>query len=576
MRFAYIDSQGNEVTIPSVDALALRIELGAIGPDTELYDAQAERWGPAQSHEIFHTLSRQTGDDGFVAPPPPAPLSGADEAAGDEADAPAGPAGAEPAESGAGEPAEPQTPAGGGDDLGFDLTLTDEGAAEPVDPAPQAPDEGPMEFGLVDDAADEVPAFDLADDGPATDEGGDEADDATFDFGGMDALELEATEEDDGAGEEAEDPAEAGEPAMDFGGGMLMEEPLSDQDGDFSGLDDASGGLELEQPMSEFSSDSPPAWMEQDGPGGDEGAMDFSMDDDAEPAEAADRAPAREPAAMDPADAPRRHSTSRPSPPQRKKERSLVGPLVGLGVVAVVAVGGWFGWQALGSAESGEPEVVALPPVTIPEIPAELLPVMRDLGEEALAGTVERLAALAEEADLPVEPRDDWLSGVYLANASDFSDIRDYWVGIESFVGRVADADTRIFHEEYEEALAGAGIAGDTAAILLERADSGFLATREARFEVYAQMDDLVRAALELHEFLLQNEAEIAYDPAAGGVSADPVLEAVPSSRALGNEMWDRVDAITAALDRLGTLDRVTTERLTAVLFDRIRRAGFE
>ena len=37
-----------------------------------------------------------------------------------------------------------------------------------------------------------------------------------------------------------------------------------------------------------------------------------------------------------------------------------------------------------------------------------------------------------------------------------------------------------------------------------------------------------------------------------------------------------RVDRITAALDRLGTLDRVTTERLTAVLFDRIRRAGFE
>lgn len=43
MRFAYIDSQGNEVSIPSVDALALRIELGAIGPHTELYDAQADR-----------------------------------------------------------------------------------------------------------------------------------------------------------------------------------------------------------------------------------------------------------------------------------------------------------------------------------------------------------------------------------------------------------------------------------------------------------------------------------------------------------------------------------------------------
>jgi hypothetical protein len=70
MRFAYMDSQGNEVTIPSVDALALRIELGAISADTELYDAQADRWGPAHTHDIFHTLSRDAEEEGFVAPPP--------------------------------------------------------------------------------------------------------------------------------------------------------------------------------------------------------------------------------------------------------------------------------------------------------------------------------------------------------------------------------------------------------------------------------------------------------------------------------------------------------------------------
>src|SRR5512134_2554473 len=71
MRFAYIDSHGNEVPIPSVDALALRIELGAIGPETQLYDAQADHWGPASTHEIFHTLARDRQADGFVAPPPP-------------------------------------------------------------------------------------------------------------------------------------------------------------------------------------------------------------------------------------------------------------------------------------------------------------------------------------------------------------------------------------------------------------------------------------------------------------------------------------------------------------------------
>ena len=38
---------------------------------------------------------------------------------------------------------------------------------------------------------------------------------------------------------------------------------------------------------------------------------------------------------------------------------------------------------------------------------------------------------------------------------------------------------------------------------------------------------------------------------------------------------WEAmVDDITGALDNLGTLDRVTTERLFAVLFDQLRRAG--
>jgi hypothetical protein len=73
MRFAYIDSHGNEVPIPSVDALGLRIELGAVGPDTQLYDAQADHWGPAKTHEIFHTLAREVDAEGFVAPPPVAP-----------------------------------------------------------------------------------------------------------------------------------------------------------------------------------------------------------------------------------------------------------------------------------------------------------------------------------------------------------------------------------------------------------------------------------------------------------------------------------------------------------------------
>ena len=59
MRFAYIDTRGNEVTIPSVDALRLRIELGAILDDTQFHDANTGKWAPAGEHEIYRTLKRE-------------------------------------------------------------------------------------------------------------------------------------------------------------------------------------------------------------------------------------------------------------------------------------------------------------------------------------------------------------------------------------------------------------------------------------------------------------------------------------------------------------------------------------
>ncbi|HKJ01169.1 MAG TPA: hypothetical protein VJ997_01905, partial [Longimicrobiales bacterium] len=229
-----------------------------------------------------------------------------------------------------------------------------------------------------------------------------------------------------------------------------------------------------------------------------------------------------------------------------------------------------------GGLRSDVPEVVVLPPVTIPDIPAELLPVMRDLGEAALVDMIDDLRGMQADFDIPVEPRNDWLAGVYLANASQFADVQGYWEKIEAYVDRVREMDTQVFHEKYVAQLAAAEIGGDTAATLLERADSGFLATRDGRFAAYALMDDLVNAALDLHEFLLRNEDRIEYDPAAGGVSRDPVVEAIPDSPELGSEMWEMVNRTTEALDALGTLERVTTERLTAVLFDRIRRAGFQ
>ncbi len=112
--------------------------------------------------------------------------------------------------------------------------------------------------------------------------------------------------------------------------------------------------------------------------------------------------------------------------------------------------------------------------------------------------------------------------------------------------------------------------------MLIERADSGFVAARDGRYEVYNLMDDLLNAALDLHIFLVESEDRIAYEPTSAGVSRDPVLEAVPDTEVLGDQMWGLVNGITDALADLGTLDRVTRERLFSVLFDRMRRAGIQ
>lgn len=587
MRFAYIDSQGNEVSIPSVDALALRIELGAIGPDTELYDAQADRWGPAQTHEIFHTLSRDLGGtEGFIAPPPPV------------APPPV-------------EPPAPPPPAGPPPHLRDEFMPLEEAGPEPsAAPEPEvptfdfstpavqeSPEAGGMDFTLAPppgpaSGGDLSLAFDLAPAAPPASAGPPASAAPPAGGGFLDFAPAASPEPPKKDKKKEEDEAPV---SFDFGGGLeLAPEPFSAPEPSAApgGAADAGHGMELEQPMSAFTPESTPAWMREEEPAAkaapapDDGAMDLSRravaDEDApRPRRSAAAAAAATGAEGEaPTEARERpQPRNRPSPPKRTRSRSLTPVVLAVVGLGVVGGGGFFGWRAFQGRKAAarvEAAAPALPAVVIPSIPAELLPRMRDLGESALSDMIAELGGVPAELGIPAEPNREWLAGVYLANASQFGDVKAFWDGIDAFVDRVRDSDTRVFHERYQARLEEAAVSADTAAILLERADSGFLSTRELRFEAYALMDDLVNAALDLHEFLLANEAKIEYAPAAGGVSRDPVLEAVPETKELGEEMWDRVDRITAALDAMGTLDKVTTERLTAVLFDRIRQAGFK
>lgn len=533
MRFAYIDSHGNEVPIPSVDALALRIELGAVGPDTQLYDAQADHWGPASTHEIFHTLSREVGDEGFVPPPPVASAPSA----------PSRPASRPPAAKAAPEVQEQEEEAaagtsGGAVDLG--LTL--------ADPPPEPPEEGDDEddvaaagFGELDlELAPPVsssPALASPKPAPVADAGG------GFDFGDLSGgLHLEDSPD------ESDLPLES---PIQFTGAV------DDRDGD---------DLLLETPMSEYRPDSPPGWAEESG--GDD-VMDFSTVSAETAAEDEPIVPPTEAAARQ-----RRTPKDRPSQPKFRRQGSLSGPIVFVVILLALGVGGYVGWPIL-SARLAERSAPERPPVVIPAISPELLPRMHALADAAIADVIAEADAATTSPDAPVEPAQEWLAGVYLGNASRFPGIEAFWTNVGRFVDRLRAGDRESYHAALLEQVEGEGLSPEDAAIVVERADSGFVAAEASRADSYAVMERLVGAALDLHDFLIDNEESIEYRPAMASTS-DPVLEAVPSTQAIGDRMWDMVDEITESLDALGSLDRVTRERLVSAMRTRLQEVGVQ
>ncbi len=515
MRFAYIDSHGNEVPIPSVDALALRIELGAVGPETELYDAQADHWGPAKTHEIFHTLSREVGGGDFVAPPVAPP----------PAAAPA------PSPSKPSKPSK-KAPAVKGDvkeeEDGFDLGLTlAEAPPEPTEPDAKKARGGPAEVTL-----------DLA---PSPADA-----DAGFDVAGM------------GEGLELEEPAsEAG----GFGsGGLELETPMQ-----FTGAGAAGGGgLELESPMSEFEPDSPPGWMDEP-PSTQEEVMDFSSVSAAE-----------DEAIVPPKEAPvrdRRVPKDRPSAPKFKRQRSLSGPIVLVMILLAIGVGGYVGWPIL-QARLARPEEPVRPAVVMPPLPAELLPRMHELADAAIADVVRQTDAATRPSDAPTDPPQQYLAGMYLGNASQFATVEPFWRGLGQFVDRLRSGDWEAYHDALVTRAGSAGLEAEQAALLVERADSGFVAAEEDRLRAYDDLERVVLAALDLHDFLLDNEADLAYRPAATS-TVDPVLEVAPSTPALRTRLEEMIGAYTRALDvAMGSLDRATRQRLVDAMITRLQESG--
>ena len=85
-------------------------------------------------------------------------------------------------------------------------------------------------------------------------------------------------------------------------------------------------------------------------------------------------------------------------------------------------------------------------------------------------------------------------------------------------------------------------------------------------------------ASLDLHDFLLANESDIDFRPgvtSASDPNVDPVLE-ISAPADDRERMNDLFREITEALDALGSLDRVTRDRLVGAMNARLQQVGIQ
>ncbi len=588
MRFAYIDSNGNEVPIPSVDALALRIELGAISDDTQLYDAQADQWAPATSHEIYHTLSRSSGDDeGFVAPPPVAPIPLADpdedelvlpsaqqsaedalkgaEATG-ETTASVGDAFADIVPTDAPPPAAPveETPeelvsSGDVDDLGFDTLelapaldpLQEDGAAIDLAPPTEDPiagdDDGvpgqPFDFGDMDPT-----------ENPLTLES--DPDEAVMDFSaGMDSAPMDFSSDPDDGGLGFAPDFEEG-PTPDFSGGMELDSPMEFSSAGFDS--GASDSLELETPMSEFSPDAPPAWM--DGPpeaaGSDQDVMDFSsVSTDAITSDlgVGDASEAR----------------SRPPRPKIRRRKNLAGPLILVVFLVAGGVGAYAAWPAIQEfmENRGAPPE---PTVVIPPLAEGLIPAFEQATDRAFAA----LLTEARQASGPQLSAPPAMEGAYMANASAYASAEDFWASMSETLDVFRSMDIAAFDAAVVDAL-GTNIQAEDADAIRARASAGFVAASSSREAAFDRADALFDAGVRFHQFLVANEANIEHAPAAS-VTTDPITEVVPASAEVGTALNELMDAVLGGLAGIQYRDVPNADGIWARVLEVVQEQGVQ
>jgi hypothetical protein len=165
-----------------------------------------------------------------------------------------------------------------------------------------------------------------------------------------------------------------------------------------------------------------------------------------------------------------------------------------------------------------------------------------------------------------------WLDGHYLATASAYPHVGDYWRRYRAYVSDLRAQDTALFRAGFIERMRQDGLEGPVVQMRLARALDEFRSSQPEREALYQGMDVLAERALALHTLLLERESDVEYDPVQpGSVSRDPVIEAFPRDAELRDQIWELLDEIFEAMDVVqggvpGTRDQLGDAALREIL----------
>lgn len=545
-RFSYIDDEGREVEIGGSAQLLERIREGTIDGSTQIFDAASGRWSPAAEHPVFKELAGTLEAEGEAPAVQDAPDSAQpsretaedDEAAGVEEEAVAD-----------------EEDEGGFGGVDFGLTLTGGGDTEEAEPGAEVEEEGGAEdFDLGDftlaSGEEEAATGDdqTAEEGEEEEE---EEEEASFDFG-SEPLELES-------GPEEEEEEEEEELSTGAGGGMSLESPLDRLGVDDEGGSGGGGGFEDGSLVSGAAEED---WSRS----GD--ADDWNDPTELEP-EVEEEQPPRPPArsrsggeSPEPEDEERPPKRARPERPAAKEPGSISIVTI-LVVAAVLAGGGWAGYTFLlaGPKETAEVTGPGPDPRTLRTVPPELQGPIVSVAEDAMGDVAVWIRDLSRSHGVPERPPQEWLDGIYLANASRYPGVEEFFSSVSALLDDVRSGASTHFEEAYDEALAETDLTEDQKEQLRAWLEEDMTWSQARRDTVYDAMGEVVGAALDLHALLVEREDDIGYQ----------LMEAVPSDPSLQEAIDRHLDRITSSLDTLDALGQVTATRFREILVANLR-----